>query len=459
MGLPVHRVPPCRRACLPRDNEIRVCVPGHFQVAAARAPTRPRALHTLRRGSRKPHPREELRQYGRPCQPARSSRYRSARSQASWNVRSIAKKSSQPVRSAFPSATKFAQNVKRDVLIKDCIERIDHMKFSVSMYSYMQKIRSGEATPFELNREDQRNSALMPLSLSISPISAPAPRKSVSPTPKSSARNAERVGLEISALVVSCDFITGSDGDLDKEIARVKDYVDIAHVLGVTVCATMQPLAMHATPVTSARLIQCSRASQRPARKSRSTLHSSASAPWSKTTASMCRIPSVSRSSTQRSTTKTSASLTDMGNFLCADEDPASAFARVAPYAYYVHAKDFIVKPFTDADPGEGSFRSRGGKYLRGTIVGHGNVPIKQCMYQLKRAGYDDCISIEFEGMEPVFDALRIGLANLEVLGWGLIPLYPKTWFKVWASCLFGTEPFLSPLTGDVISHVISPWN
>ena len=106
--------------------------------------------------------------------------------------------------------------------------------------------------------------------------------------------------------------------------------------------------------------------------------------------------------------------LTDMGNFLCADEDPASAFARVAPYAYYVHAKDFIVKPFTDADPGEGSFRSRGGKYLRGTIVGHGNVPIKQCMYQLKRAGYDDCISIEFEGMEPVFDALRIGLANLK---------------------------------------------
>ena len=99
---------------------------------------------------------------------------------------------------------------------------------------------------------------------------------------------------------------------------------------------------------------------------------------------------------------------------LCADEDPASAFARVAPYAYYVHAKDFIVKPFTDADPGEGSFRSRGGKYLRGTIVGHGNVPIKQCMYQLKRAGYDDCISIEFEGMEPVFDALRIGLANLK---------------------------------------------
>jgi hypothetical protein len=37
-------------------------------------------------------------------------------------------------------------------------------------------------------------------------------------------------------------------------------------------------------------------------------------------------------------------------------------------------------------------------------------------MYQLKRAGYDDCISIEFEGMEPVVEALRIGLANLKKL-------------------------------------------
>ena len=59
------------------------------------------------------------------------------------------------------------------------------MKFSVSMYSYMQKIRSGEATPFELIAK----------SLSISPISAPAPRKSVSLTPKSSARNASASAL------------------------------------------------------------------------------------------------------------------------------------------------------------------------------------------------------------------------------------------------------------------------
>lgn len=105
--------------------------------------------------------------------------------------------------------------------------------------------------------------------------------------------------------------------------------------------------------------------------------------------------------------------LMDMGNFLCADEDPLLACTRVAPYAFYAHAKDFIVKPATGADPGEGFFRSRCGNYLRGTIVGHGAVPVKACLSVLKRAGYDGYLGVEFEGMENTLQALQIGLANL----------------------------------------------
>ena len=105
--------------------------------------------------------------------------------------------------------------------------------------------------------------------------------------------------------------------------------------------------------------------------------------------------------------------LCDMGNFLCADEAPASAFGRVAPYAFYVHAKDFIVKSGDGRDPGKGFFRSRNGNYLRGTIVGHGDVPILHCLSALKNAGYAGAIAIEFEGMEDCLDGLRIGLANL----------------------------------------------
>ncbi len=106
--------------------------------------------------------------------------------------------------------------------------------------------------------------------------------------------------------------------------------------------------------------------------------------------------------------------LCDMGNFLCADECPEKSCGKAAPYAFYVHAKDFIVKRGDGQDPGEGFFKSRGANYLRGTIVGHGSVPVKQCLAVLKRAGYDGYVSIEFEGMEDCETALRIGIANLK---------------------------------------------
>jgi sugar phosphate isomerase/epimerase len=105
--------------------------------------------------------------------------------------------------------------------------------------------------------------------------------------------------------------------------------------------------------------------------------------------------------------------LADMGNFLCVDEDPAAALGRLMPYAFHVHAKDFHVKRGTVADPGEGWFVSRGGNYLRGAIIGHGNVPVCQCLRVMKRAGYDGVLSIEFEGMEEPVLGVSVGLANL----------------------------------------------
>jgi sugar phosphate isomerase/epimerase len=105
--------------------------------------------------------------------------------------------------------------------------------------------------------------------------------------------------------------------------------------------------------------------------------------------------------------------LADMGNFLCADEAPGNAFSRVAPYAFYAHAKDFHVKSVMLPDPGEGFFRSRSGNYLRGAIIGHGDVPVRHCLTALKKAGYDGYIAIEFEGIEEPVRGIAIGLANL----------------------------------------------
>ena len=105
--------------------------------------------------------------------------------------------------------------------------------------------------------------------------------------------------------------------------------------------------------------------------------------------------------------------LVDIGNFACADDPSDKAVGRVAKYAKYVHVKDFHIKSGSEPDPGRGFFRSRAGNYLRGAIIGHGNIPVAQCIGILKRAGYDGYVSIEFEGIEQTLKGIEIGLENL----------------------------------------------
>ncbi|MBR2732393.1 MAG: sugar phosphate isomerase/epimerase [Clostridia bacterium] len=108
--------------------------------------------------------------------------------------------------------------------------------------------------------------------------------------------------------------------------------------------------------------------------------------------------------------------LADLGNFACADENSANAVGRLAPFVRHVHAKDFLIRSGNGVDPGRGFFRSRGGNYLRGTIVGHGRIPLLQCLRILKSSGYSGWYSIEFEGMEPCLEGIEIGLENLKKL-------------------------------------------
>lgn len=107
--------------------------------------------------------------------------------------------------------------------------------------------------------------------------------------------------------------------------------------------------------------------------------------------------------------------LVDMGNFLCVDEDPLSAVRRAAPYAVHSHAKDFLYHIVKEGVPTpENYFGTRNGNLLRGTVVGHGVVPIPECVKALRENGYDGWLSIEFEGMEDNIPALTSGLAYLQ---------------------------------------------
>ncbi|MCE3204022.1 sugar phosphate isomerase/epimerase family protein [Paenibacillus sonchi] len=99
----------------------------------------------------------------------------------------------------------------------------------------------------------------------------------------------------------------------------------------------------------------------------------------------------------------------DVGNFLCADENPLIAVASNLKLASMVHLKDFYIRP-QDRHPGEGWFQSSGGNWLRGAIVGQGDIDMPRVLQLVKESGYDGYISIEFEGMEECRKGTRLGL-------------------------------------------------
>lgn len=105
--------------------------------------------------------------------------------------------------------------------------------------------------------------------------------------------------------------------------------------------------------------------------------------------------------------------LVDMGNFLCVDENPATAVSRVAPYAVHAHAKDMVVR---EKPLGKEWIVSRGGQYLYGAVIGEGDVPVTRCLRALKKSGYEGYVTIEYEGEEDCLTGIARGLKNLRAM-------------------------------------------
>ena len=109
--------------------------------------------------------------------------------------------------------------------------------------------------------------------------------------------------------------------------------------------------------------------------------------------------------------------LLDTGNITCVDEDPAVASMKLAPMAEMIHLKDFYIR---HRDPGDttefdcaGSwFRSNAGRYLRGAIMGQGDLDMWEILGAIKGSGFDGYIAIEFEGFEEPKYASRVSLDN-----------------------------------------------
>lgn len=221
------------------------------------------------------------------------------------------------------------------------------------------------------------------------------------------------LGLKINNVCFAADFLTGSGGNLKDEIERVKKCVDMAEKFGVKLMRH-DPSYGYPSSVKIGRSFDyvlprlaegCREVTKYAEQKGIETCvenHGQFSQDAQRVEKLINAVDNPNF-----------GVLIDIGNFMCADQNPAEAVGLLAPYAKYAHAKDFYFKPGNLDNPGEGWFTTRAGNYLKGAIIGHGVVPVRQCINILKKTGYDRGFSIEFEGMEDNLEGIRIGLNNL----------------------------------------------
>ena len=218
---------------------------------------------------------------------------------------------------------------------------------------------------------------------------------------------AERVGIAISGYSIGADLLRGCGGDLDKEIERICRKVDVAEALGAPLMrhdiTFGHPEGYKGFTNLIPRFVEAIRAITDYAEKKGIRTCTENHGFFSQDSERVVALVNAAE--------RNNFGLqVDMGNFLCVDEDPATAVGRCAPYAFNVHVKDFIFKPGTEDVPGDGFIHTRAGNYIRGTIAGHGIVPIRQCVKAIKRVGYDGYLTLEFEGMEEREFAIKAGL-------------------------------------------------
>lgn len=284
------------------------------------------------------------------------------------------------------------------------------MKFSVSSYSYCRLINSGEKTLAECIQlaKDTGFDGIEFINFE------PTDGMSMLEYAAFLRSECERVGIEPVAYTVGADFINGSDGDLEKEIERLKGEVDVANALGVKLMRHDSSRGFDnadrgykgfddALP----RIVEGIRAVTEYAKsfgiKTMTENHGF-----------FCQESQRVEKIVNTVANDNFGLLVDMGNFMCADENPIEAVGRLAPYAFHVHAKDFHKKSGNAPFFCDGFFKTRGGTYLRGAIIGHGDVPVYQCLATLISNGYDGYVTVEFEGIEDQITGTTYGLNTLK---------------------------------------------
>ena len=279
------------------------------------------------------------------------------------------------------------------------------MKVSVSSYSFSQQFRSGKMTQLdcvakakEMGFDAIEFTDIVGEDLAQQKENARLIRE-----------EAQRVGIEINAYTIGANLFQPTPEAQAAEIQRLKDQVDVAAILGAKVMrhdvcyrlgktgASRSFGLMLPTIADGAR--QVTAYAETLGIKTCTENHGFIAQ-------DSYRVEQLFNAVAHDNY----GLLVDIGNFICADESPAHAVSRVAPYAVHVHLKDMLVRK---EPTGCCTAMTRGGNYFAGTVVGEGDVPVKQCLRILRAAGYDGFISLEYEGAEDCLTGIARGLANV----------------------------------------------
>ena len=280
------------------------------------------------------------------------------------------------------------------------------MKLSVSSYSFSQYIHAGKMTQLDCvaRAKEMGFDAIEFVDID----GAPDVEKQLENARKIKAE-ADRVGIAINAYTIGANLYQETEEAQENEIARLCRQVDVAAVLGASVmrhdvCYTLGKKGnARSFDLMLPRIAAATRRVTEYAEKKGIRTCTENHGYIAQDSARVERLFNAVAQDNY-------GLLVDVGNFICADEDPVRAVSRVAPYAFDVLAKDMLIR---EEPIGPVRAMTRGGNFFCGCVVGEGDVPVRRCLRVLQRAGYEGYISIEFEGREDCITAIARGRENL----------------------------------------------
>ena len=282
------------------------------------------------------------------------------------------------------------------------------MKTGVSSYCFHRLLKEGKYTFFEAIEYARKTGFEAIEFTDVAPEG-----KIIQEQAREIAKAVKDAGLELCNYAVHADLLYGSDGDVKKEVERLKGRLDLAKILGAPMmrhdaswglrdnskCRTWrEAVTIMAPAIREVTEYAASLGIKTMTENHGHFLQDS------------CRMEELVLAVNHPNY----GLLVDMGNFMCADEISVNALATAMPYAFHVHAKDFLYKSGAEGRPDDSWFPTRGGNYLRGTILGHGVVSAGQCINYIKKTGFSGIISLEFEGSEEPLDAVHRGFEYLK---------------------------------------------